>query len=212
VNLEVLQPGRARRALEYPGETCRRERVPALRQEDERRPIGLATKSPQRPKLRSGQGMRGGRTSLYPPDVKHRALEVDLVPPQVDELRHPQAMTVRHEDHGRVPMTPPVRSGGDHQPLDLRIGEVLAGPEIGIGFPDDCSLFGSWVDDFELGSGQGRSSGAIAPTLNSSNGSKGARVRASRQTAERLSASRVCHRSRGNGSLQSVRGWGRHHG
>jgi hypothetical protein len=58
----------------------------------------------------------------------------DLIPPQVHQLRHPQAVTIGQQDHGRVGVPPPVRPGGGHQLLDLGVGQVLPRAQIGIGF------------------------------------------------------------------------------
>ena len=78
--------------------------------------------------------MGAGRALLYPAHVKRPRGELDLVPAQVHQLRRPQAVPVRHQHHRSVPVPPAVSRGGFHQPLDLGLGQVLAGPQLAVGW------------------------------------------------------------------------------
>ena len=42
-------------------------------------------------------------------------------------------MPVGHQDHRGVPVAPTVSRGGFHQPLDLGLRQVLAGPQVALG-------------------------------------------------------------------------------
>src|SRR5262245_6487777 len=62
--------------------------------------------------------------------------ELDLLPLQVAHLRGAQAMTVGHQDHGRVAMpVAAMLAGTVHQLLDLALGEVAA---------LDCQVYDAW--------------------------------------------------------------------
>ena len=95
-------------------------------------------------------GARGAL--LDPADVQRGGPEVHLIPPQVRQLGRPQAVPVGHQDHRGVPVAPAVSRGGLHQPLDLGLRQVLAGPQVGVGGPlgPDCSVYGGWRDQPEV--------------------------------------------------------------
>ena len=61
-------------------------------------------------------------------------------------------MPVGHENHGGVPVAPTVSRCGFHQPLDFRLGQVLAGSQLAVGkaLGPDCSIYGGWRDKFEV--------------------------------------------------------------
>ena len=61
------------------------------------------------------------------------AFKVDLVPAQVYQLTHPQAVAIGQQDHGRVPMAVTVTLGCIHQPGDLGISQVFSGLQLGLG-------------------------------------------------------------------------------
>jgi hypothetical protein len=44
---------------------------------------------------------------------------------QVHQLRGPQAVPIRHQDHCGVPVPPTIALGGIHQPLDFRLGQIV---------------------------------------------------------------------------------------
>ena len=95
----------------------------------------------------------GARCALLDPaDVERGGPEVHLVPPQVHQFGRPQAVPIGHEHHRGVPVTPTVSRGGFHQPLDLGLGQVLAGAQVGVGRPrgPDCSVYGGWRDQPEV--------------------------------------------------------------
>jgi hypothetical protein len=68
--------------------------------------------------------------------------EVDLVPAQVDQFRHPKAMPPRHQDHGAVAVAPAVALRRLDELLHLGRGEVLAAAQLGVGaaLRGDCSF------------------------------------------------------------------------
>ena len=95
--------------------------------------------------------MRRRRAALDPADVQRGAVEVDLIPAQVHQLAHPQAMAIGDQDHGGIAVAPAVALGGLDQLLDLGLGQVLAGP-VGVGAPcrGNCSFFGGWCDQLQV--------------------------------------------------------------
>ena len=139
--------------LDHTGEPGRAEGRPALRGEHEGR-LGLllALEPPQRPKLVPEDWMGAGGALLHPADVKRPRGKLDLVPPQVHQLRGPQAVPVGHQRHRGVPVPPAVSPGGVHQPLDLGLRQVLAGAQLAVGRPlgGDCSIYGGWRDQPEV--------------------------------------------------------------
>src|SRR5262249_33544395 len=83
--------------------------------------------------------MAAGSARLDSADVQDRGFEVDLIPPQVHQLGCPQPMPVGDKDHGAVPVPPTVAPDGSHKPLDLGLGQVLAGAQVAIGTPRGCN-------------------------------------------------------------------------
>src|SRR6516165_9533890 len=65
-------------------------------------------------------------------DRQRRSLEINLGPLQITQLAGPEAVAEGNEDHGLVPMGPAVAFAPLDQPLDLGLGEVLAGADIGV--------------------------------------------------------------------------------
>ena len=88
---------------------------------------------------------------LHPTDVQTRMTKVDLVPPEIDQFTHSETVPIADQDHRSVAMTPAVLAGRLDQLLDLGLGQVLAGAELGIGTPSrrDCSIYGPRGDDSE---------------------------------------------------------------
>ncbi len=83
-------------------------------------------------------------------DVQGGRPELHLLPPQIHQLRDPQAVPVGHKDHRSVPMPPTVLSGRVHQPLDLGLGKILAGSQVGVGSPSGPPLslaLAAWVSE-----------------------------------------------------------------
>ena len=99
----------------------------------------MATWAPARagaaaaPAIRRQDRMRAGRALLDPADVQGGRGELDLVPAQVHQFGSAQAVPVGHQDHGGVAVAPAVSLGGLHQPLDLGLGQVFAGAQLGVG-------------------------------------------------------------------------------
>src|SRR5262249_12384778 len=95
-----------------------------------------------------------GRSALFDSaDVQDGVFEVDLLPAQVHQLGGPQTMPEGQQDHGGVAMAPAVVSGGLNQPLDLALGQVLAGPIGGVGPPhrqSNCAFYVGWSDRFQM--------------------------------------------------------------
>jgi hypothetical protein len=125
---------------------------PPLADEHERRRRALALEPAQSAQLIALDRMRARGAVLYPADVEHRAVEVDLVPAKVADLSRSQAVPVGQQDHGGVAVTVPVAPSGLGQRLDLVRGEVLAGAQVGVLLPlrSNCSFYFSWRDQLEV--------------------------------------------------------------
>jgi hypothetical protein len=87
----------------------------------------FALEPAQGPHFVAPNGMRCRRALLRPTNGHGAGIEVDLVPAQVRQFARSQTVTVGYQDHRGVPVTPAVGSGGFQQPLDLGLGQVLAG-------------------------------------------------------------------------------------
>lgn len=95
----------------------------------------------------------GARSALLDPaHVERGGPEVHLIPPEVDQLRGPEAVPVGHKNHRGVPVAPTVLPGSVHQPFDLGVGQILAAPQVAIGSPlgRDCSIYGGWRDQLQV--------------------------------------------------------------
>ena len=92
------------------------------------------------------------RALLDPADVQVGCSKIDLVPAQVHQFGHPQAVPVSHKDHGRVAVAIPVSPDCRQQALDLRFRQILAGAQLAVGEPPrrNCSVYGSWRDPIEV--------------------------------------------------------------
>jgi hypothetical protein len=96
--------------------------------------------------------MRARRALLSPPDVQGGRPKVDLIPSKVHQLGNTQAVAVSHQNHRGVPVAVAVFRGGLHEPLDLGLGQVFAGPQIAVTTPFgcNCSFYGVWRDQLEV--------------------------------------------------------------
>src|SRR6516162_7054578 len=97
--------------------------------------------------------MRGWSTLFDSTDVQDGVFQVDLLPAKVHQLGGPQTVPKGQQDHGCVAMAPAVVLGRLNQPLDLSLGQVLAGAVRGVGLADrqsNCAFFGGWTDYFEV--------------------------------------------------------------
>jgi hypothetical protein len=87
----------------------------------------------QRTQLPPGQGMCARGALLDATDVQGGLVEVDLVPAQVHKLSRAVGRADRRSGSSSSPDDP---SGWP--PIDFRLGEVLAGAQLGIGQPARC--------------------------------------------------------------------------
>jgi hypothetical protein len=85
-------------ALHHSGEAGGRERGSPLADEDEGRRRALALEPAQRPEFIPVKRMSARGAALDPPDVEHRAVEVDLVPAEIADLGGPQAVPKGDQD------------------------------------------------------------------------------------------------------------------
>src|SRR5262249_26896613 len=106
----------------------------------------LALKAAQGPQLAPAEWVDRGYAALEPRDVQPGMGEVDLLPPQGAQFRRLQAMPEGQQDHGHIPMSVSITASSLHQPLDLFLGEVLAGSIMPIwaATTPNCSLYSAW--------------------------------------------------------------------
>src|SRR5262249_53130330 len=71
--------------------------------------------------------------------------EIEVVPPEPDQLTGAQAMPIGHQNRGGVPMAPTVLPGSVHQPLDLGLFQVLARS-----LCHDCYICWRWRVEMEM--------------------------------------------------------------
>src|SRR5262249_25552143 len=92
-----------------------------------------------------------------PTDMQRASPEVHLIPAQVRQFRRPQAVPVGYQGHGGVPAPPTVLPRRVHQPLDLGLGQVLAGAQLAVRGPlrGNCSVYGGWRDQRQMPFGHG---------------------------------------------------------
>ena len=76
--------------------------------------------------------MGAGRTLLDPADVQGRGFKVHLIPPQIDQFGHPQAVPVGDKHHGGVPVVVAIALRRAHELLDLGRGQVHAGAQVAV--------------------------------------------------------------------------------
>src|SRR5262250_152144 len=72
--------------------------------------------------------------------------EINLLPAQGAQFGCSQAMPEGQQDHGRIPMPVPITARRLDKPLDLSLGEVLAGSIMPIwaATTPNCSLYSAW--------------------------------------------------------------------
>src|SRR5262249_5410650 len=98
----------------------------------------LTLEPTQRPQFIADYRMGAWRSLLDPADVQGGRPEVHLIPPQVHQLRNPETMPVSRENHCGVPVAVAVARGGLHEPLDLGLSQVFAGPQVAVAAPSWC--------------------------------------------------------------------------
>jgi hypothetical protein len=88
--------------------------------------------------------VRRRRPLLDATDVQGGGREVDLLPTQVRQFAHPQAVSVRDEQHGGIAVAMAIDFRGGNELLDLGLGEMLARAQLAIWSADrrDCSIYG----------------------------------------------------------------------
>ena len=74
--------------------------------------------------LRRNAGI-GGLPALGPADVQGGAGEVDLIPAEIHQFAHPEAVAVGRQDHSGVAVTVRVPLGGIRQAGHFGIGQIL---------------------------------------------------------------------------------------
>lgn len=80
--------------------------------------------------------MRRRDPVLRSADVQQGGGQIDLFPPQANELRHPEAMPIGQKEERRIPGAVPARlSGGLDEPFGLGRGEILPGARLAVGTP-----------------------------------------------------------------------------
>jgi len=109
----------------------------------------LALELAQGSQLTAGNGMDSRRTILGSIDVQSTVTEIDRIPTQGHKLAYPQAMPIGDQDHGGVTVAMAVAVGGDNQAVDLGVGQIFAGANLGIGptrrgFVAYCPIIGAW--------------------------------------------------------------------
>jgi hypothetical protein len=96
----------------------------------------LALQTPQRAYLDPAHRMHARRPVLETPHMHEPALQIDLIPAERAQLRRPQPMPVRDEDHRRVAMTiPPARPRAFDELPHFLDGEIFARPALRIQKP-----------------------------------------------------------------------------
>jgi hypothetical protein len=87
--------------------------------------------------------MDAGSPVLGAVDVDGRAVEIDLLPANVDKLTHPQRMPEGHKDQQPVAHRIATVTSGRDQLVDLGLRQVLALPIIGVlgSASANCRLF-----------------------------------------------------------------------
>jgi hypothetical protein len=105
----------------------------------------LAPQSPQPTYLAAAHRLHTRCPILETPHVQKPALQIDLIPPERTQLRTPQPMPVRHQDHRRiaVPVTPAQARTLDEFRHFLD-GQVFAWPALRIRKPARryCPIYG----------------------------------------------------------------------
>src|SRR5260221_7503696 len=121
-------------------------RCPPLAQEQVTAWLLLALKSTQGAQFGAGERVDRGYAALEPGNVQAGMGKIDLLPAQGAQLGRSQAVPEGEQDHGRIPMAVPIPPCCLNQPLDLSLGEVLAGSIMPIwaATTPNCSLYSGW--------------------------------------------------------------------
>jgi len=101
----------------HPVKASDTERVSPLRHEDERR-RRCSVQLSENPKLSTAEWTHRWCPILAAVDVQDSAIEVDLLPFEVDELRSSQTVPETDQDGGRDPISPATRMETREPPID----------------------------------------------------------------------------------------------
>mgnify|MGYP007042080308 CR=1 FL=1 len=111
----------------------------------------LSLQLPQRPQFWTPQVMDARRSLLNPVYLKPSLFQIHLIPAKRHQLRHPEAVPVRQEDHGRIPMAvASPRLGRLHEFLHFPFGQVLPAAAITVRHPPRrsggsyCPIYRYW--------------------------------------------------------------------
>ena len=107
---------------------------------------GLQPHGTQRPQLPASQWVSRWHTVLCSGDRERCSGEINLGPLQVANLGSPQPVPERQQDHGLVSVRPAIVLAASNQLLDLALGQVLAGADVGIFGPArrNFPFYGVW--------------------------------------------------------------------
>ena len=87
--------------------------------------------------------MDAGRAVLSAADIEGRAVQVNLLPANVDQLANPQGMTEGHQDQQPIAARVSALTSGSHQLVE---SAFLARPPRTVDFPDFEGL--NWITVF----------------------------------------------------------------
>ena len=112
----------ARSSDEFPNGRCG-QRTASFADEEIGRATVIASQSSQRSDLGTSQRVDRGLPLFATADVKLPEAPVDLVPPQGDSFRDPQAVPKAEQDERRIAVTMPAQlASGLHQACDFAFG------------------------------------------------------------------------------------------
>src|SRR5450759_3940472 len=140
------------RSLDHPIEAIRGKWSAALAHEHKRRFLRLPSELAQRSQFIAANGVSARLPALYPADMKRCGVPVNLLPPQVADLRSSQAMPISHQDHGGVPVTVAIVLRGFDQLSNLSLGQVLTAAKLAVRLPSrgTCSFFSGLRDQLQV--------------------------------------------------------------
>jgi hypothetical protein len=131
-------------ALDHASESGSRERRTALGR------LFFALYVPKRAQLIANDRVRRRRPLFDATDVQGGGREVDLLPSEIDQLAGPKAVAVGDKHRG-IAVAMPIALRGGHELLDLGLGQMLAGTEFAIWWPDwaNCSIYDGRCNQLE---------------------------------------------------------------
>jgi hypothetical protein len=127
MNLDVEASGHCR-SLQHSREAGRCEWCPSLRDEHEGRCWCFPLETTQCSHFAAGQGMSAGSAVLRPADVQDSLSEIDLIPSEIAQFGHTQAVPEGDQDHRGIPVPVAVFAYDLDEAFDLFLGQVLPSP------------------------------------------------------------------------------------